>query len=238
MSACGSLFLIPAPLGENRPADVLPAYNIQVINSLSVFVVEDLRSARRFLRKINPTFSIDDCLFFLLNEHTVERFDCSDPIRILEKGTNVGLLSEAGLPCIADPGATIVKAAHIRQVPVVPLVGPCSIVLALMASGLCGQNFTFHGYLPAEKTLLDNVVKRAESVSTKENQTQIFIETPYRNMQLLNAILTCCQSDTWLSVAINLTLENEYIRTQTISQWRKQPLPPLNKQPAVFLLQG
>jgi 16S rRNA (cytidine1402-2'-O)-methyltransferase len=232
------LYLLPSPLGDTALDVVLPSYNSLIINRIRKFIVEDLRTARRFLKRVNKDFPIDDCTFFELNEHTVDSFDYQIILQLLLDGEDVGLLSDAGLPCVADPGNRIVLLAHEHKITVSPLVGPSSLMLALMASGLNGQNFAFWGYLPAHKAQLPAVVKKAETVSAKLSQTQIFIETPYRNHQLLETLLNTCKPDTLITVAVELTLPSQYIHTQSIREWKKQKIPLLHKKPAVFLLQA
>ena len=230
------LYLIPTPLGETNIEDILPSGNLSITNELRYFVVEQIRTARRFLRKINPSFPIDDCHFFELNEHTRSQFKTQEIIDLLQQGYSVGLLSEAGLPCVADPGNIVVAAAQEKQIKIKPLVGPSSLMLGLMASGFCGQNFMFHGYLPANKYDLATKIKQMESNLIKFGTTQIFIETPYRNIQLFNTLLNTCHTETKLCIACQITLEDEWIVCKRISEWKKSPLPDINKKPAVFLL--
>lgn len=232
----GKLYLIPTPLGGNAPAEVLPQDVLDRACSLRCFVVEELRTARRFLRKIDPSFPIDQCTFHELNEHT-QTLDSRLLLAPVEAGESIGIMSEAGLPCIADPGAELVAAAQERNIRVVPLIGPSSIFSALMASGLCGQRFSFHGYLPREKDELLRKIRHMEGDSARDNAAQIFMDTPYRNNQLWELLLLSCQDDTRLCVAANITLENEYIVTKTVRNWKKSPRPDLHKQPALFILQ-
>ena len=235
-AAPGKLYLIPTLLGGEDVSRCIPAYNIAVIRSLRHFVVEDLRSARRFLRKADPSFPIDQCTFNELNEHT-RTLDSRLLLAPIETGESVGLMSEAGLPCIADPGADLVAAAQERHIQVVPLIGPSSIFSALMASGLCGQRFSFHGYLPKEKPELLRKIRRLESDSARDNAAQIFIETPYKNNQMWELLIQACQDDTMLCVAANITLDNEYIVTKTVRDWQKSGRPDLHRQPALFIIQ-
>lgn len=230
----GKLYLIPTTLGEGNPADVLPEHTLEVARSLTTFVVENLRSARRFLSKIGILTPIDQLTFFELNEHT-DLTTVTAMIGPAMKGVNIGLLSEAGAPAVADPGAPLVRLAHSKGIQVVPLTGPSSILLSLMASGLNGQNFAFQGYLPVKPPERQKRLRELESTSFREKQTQVFIEAPYRNMQLLNDILTTCSGGTYLCIAADITLESEYILTKTISSWKK-PLPELHKRPCIFLL--
>ncbi len=230
------LYLIPTPLGENNIEEILPRGNLLIINQLRYFVVEQIRTARRFLRKTNPSFPIDDCQFFELNEHTQAQFKTHEIIDLLQQGHSVGLLSEAGLPCIADPGNIVVAAAQDKQIKIQPLVGPSSLMLALMASGFCGQKFIFHGYLPTNKNELTAKIKQMEANLLKNGTTQIFIETPYRNIQLFDSLLKNCQSETKLCIACHLTLKDEWIVCKRIAQWKQTSPPDINKKPAVFLI--
>ncbi|MCK9616325.1 MAG: SAM-dependent methyltransferase [Lentimicrobiaceae bacterium] len=231
----GKLFLIPTFLGNTNPEDVLPAGLLPRISHLTGFVVEEVKTARRFLRKIGYLKNFDEVVFMELNEHTPDDTIFSY-LNDVEKGNDIGLMSEAGVPCVADPGNKIVKLAHEKQIEVIPLVGPSSILLALMASGLNGQNFSFCGYLPIKNQEKILKIKELEQKSKKENQTQIFIEAPYRNMQLLTSLLQTCQKNTLLCIACDLTLPKQYISTKTIDEWKKD-LPGINKRAAVFLLQ-
>ena len=229
------LYLTPTLLSENTIHQVLPAYVLDIIFHLRQFVVEDIRTARRFLIKAGHPNPIEKLKFNILNEHTTIE-ELHSLITFL-KAEDTGLISEAGVPAVADPGASIVRLAHDNDIRVVPLVGPSSILMALMASGLNGQSFTFVGYLPVKQIERQKRLSELERTSVKEKQTQIFIETPYRNMKLLDDILQCCKKTTLLTIASNITSANEYIKTQTIQQWKKQ-LPVLNKIPTVFLLQA
>lgn len=231
----GKLYLIPTTLGDNETIHrVLPEYNIGIIHSLDVFIVENLRTARRFLKKAGHPTAIDDMTFYELGKHTpadtIQSF-----LNPLLQGKSVGLLSEAGTPCIADPGADIVNIAHQLKIESVPLVGPNSIIMALMASGFNGQNFTFHGYLPVEKSDLIRRIRQMETNINKSDQTQIFIETPFRNRKLYDALLGNCLKNTKLCVATDISLPSEKIKTQTISGWKKETVD-LHKKPTVFLL--
>lgn len=231
----GKLFLIPTTLGEFNTIDrVLPDYNTKVIHGIDIFIVEQVRTARRFLSKLKHPVSIDKLEFYELNKHTPESeiFSFLDKLR---EGKSIGLLSEAGTPCIADPGASVVKIAHELKVSIIPLVGPNSIILSLMASGFNGQNFTFHGYLPIDKQQLSKKLKEIEQVAYRVNQTQIFIETPYRNNQMLAAILKVCSSNTLLCVATDITLPTEKIITLPVSNWKNYK-PDFHKKPTVFLI--
>jgi 16S rRNA (cytidine1402-2'-O)-methyltransferase len=230
----GKLILIPCTLGDTELNKVLPLENTTYINSCSEFIVENIRSARRFLIKSNINTAIDDLKFHLLNKHTKE-YELSAMLKCFEDGKNIGLLSEAGCPGIADPGADIVKLAHSRDITVVPLVGPSSILMALMASGLNGQNFAFNGYLPKEKTERKKRILFLENLSFKQQQTQLFIETPFRNNHMLEDLCKYCQANTELVVATNISTESESITRDSIKNWRKKSVD-LNKKPSVFLI--
>lgn len=232
----GKLFLIPTFIGSKDINRCIPAFNISIIQSLSFFIVEELRSARRFLRRLDPEFPIDNTNFQILNEHTTQ-INAEEMLFPILTGHDMGLLSEAGLPCIADPGAAIVLAAQQKGIRVMPLIGPSSIFMALMASGLSGQNFAFHGYLPTEKHALASKLHTLELLSEKHRQAQIFMETPYRNMQMLDCLLKTCSPSTFLCIAVNLTMPDECIKTQTIGEWNRSTLPELHKKPAIFVLQ-
>jgi 16S rRNA (cytidine1402-2'-O)-methyltransferase len=230
----GNLYLIPSTLGEDSPLNVLPPIIPQVIDNLNHFIVEDIRTARRFLKKINPAIVIDELSFQILNEHTPQD-EIPEMLAPLEDGHNVGLLSEAGLPCVADPGSKLVGYAHENGIRVVPLTGPSSIFLALMASGFNGQNFAFHGYLPIDKKERMQKIKELEAAAYQKDQTQIFIETPYRNNQLLEALKQSCRAETRICIAVNLTLPDEKIIQSTAKQLNVNRTD-LHKKPAVFLL--
>jgi 16S rRNA (cytidine1402-2'-O)-methyltransferase len=230
----GILYLIPTPLGETGFETGLPAYNLQILDHIDIFVIEELRTARRFLRKAGYTRDFEAVTFYLLNEHTPDE-EAAGMLELSMAGRNIGLLSEAGLPCIADPGNIVVRLAHRKGIRVVPLIGPSSIMLALMASGLNGQNFAFHGYLPVKPDERSRALRELDHAATKNNQTQIFIETPYRNLQMLESITKTCHPSLRLCIAVDLTLETEWIRSISVSEWKKQK-PDLHKRPAVFLL--
>jgi 16S rRNA (cytidine1402-2'-O)-methyltransferase len=232
------LYLCPTPLSEDAVFEAIPSYNKEIIEPLRYFVVEEIRSARRFLRRLCPNFPIDDCTFFIFNEHTCQSANYEEILQPLLNGNDMGLLSEAGLPCIADPGADLVRAAQRKNIQVVPLAGASSITMALMASGLYGQSFAFYGYLPTDKIALADKLRKLETLSMQNTQTQLFIEAPYRNNQLLEVMLKTCKSDTQLCIACNISGKDEYIKTQTIAQWRKTPPPQLHKKPTVFALLG
>ncbi len=230
----GKIYLIPTLLGDTQLADVLPDGIRGILAGIRHFAVEDLRSARRFLKKIDKQTDIDSLHFQLLNEHS-KLEDISLLLQPLLKGNDLGIMSEAGTPCIADPGSLLVSMAHENGIRIVPLTGPSSLILALMASGFNGQNFVFHGYLPVEKRSRSAAIRQLENAAYRNDQTQIFIETPYRNMQMFDAIIESCSPETRLCIAANLTTDDEMIRTRQISGWKKKP-PAIHKQPAVFLI--
>jgi 16S rRNA (cytidine1402-2'-O)-methyltransferase len=229
----GKLYLIPNLLGDGNPEDVLPMSVIQIVRDIRYFVVEDIRTARRFLAKIKSNYKIDDMVFYELNEHT----SAQNITHYLEPSEDhsIGVISEAGVPGVADPGADIVRLAHLKGVQVVPLVGPSSILLAVMASGLNGQNFAFNGYLPAKKQERSPKIKFYEKRVYSENQTQVFIETPYRNLQLFEDFISSCMPATLLTIAANITQPDEFIQTKSIKDWSKLK-PEIHKIPAIFLM--
>ncbi|HXZ49125.1 MAG TPA: SAM-dependent methyltransferase [Usitatibacter sp.] len=236
MSAGGRLYLLPAWLSETVPPEaVLPAAVLERVRSLDRFVVEDERSARRFLAACRHPKPLRELALAALDEHT-RREAIPELLAPLLAGRDVGLLSEAGLPAVADPGALLVAAAHERGIPVAPLVGPSSIMLALMASGLEGQRFRFLGYLPPQATGRRARLALLEREARRADETQIFIETPYRNDALLADILAVCGGETRLAVAAELTAPSEWIRADRIDAWRSRPSPPIGKRPAIFLL--
>jgi 16S rRNA (cytidine1402-2'-O)-methyltransferase len=229
-----TLYLIPTSLGESSFDHILPAFNTQIVTELKHFIVEDIRTARRFLKKANPAIEIDDLTFFILNQHTTPD-ELSSFVRPLFDGFDLGVLSEAGCPAIADPGADIVALAQQHNFKVVPLVGPSSILLSLMASGFNGQSFAFVGYLPIEAAERSKMIRKLETRAYTEDQSQIFIETPYRNMKMLDEILKTCQPNTKLCIAVDITLSTEFIKTKKIKDWKTQ-LPDLSKRPCIFLI--
>jgi 16S rRNA (cytidine1402-2'-O)-methyltransferase len=229
----GNVYLIPVTLGGEEFMDVLPEKAVSTAKRLRYFIVEDIRSARRFLRLIDRNFPIDETQFFELNEHTVEA-DITDYLDPVLNGNDIGVMSEAGLPGIADPGALIVSMAHRKKIRVIPLSGPSSIILALVSSGLGGQNFTFNGYLPIKPAERAAKIRELEK-KARDGFTQIFMETPYRNLKMLDTIIQICNNDTLLCIASDLTLPSEYIRTMKISEWRKEK-PSIENRPAVFVL--
>ena len=230
----GRIYLIPVTLGGDDFLKVIPEKVINLTIQLRFFIVEDIRSARRYLRMIDKKFPIDDAVFFKLNEHTGES-EIEHYLQPVLNGSDMGIISEAGLPAIADPGAIIVALAHRKGISVTPLSGPSSILLALISSGFNGQNFTFNGYLPIKPA--DRISKLRElEKRAAEGFTQIFMETPYRNQKMLESIMNTCHNDTLLCIAADITLPTESIRTMRISEWKKD-LPSLNDRLAVFLIQ-
>ncbi|MDR0232765.1 MAG: SAM-dependent methyltransferase [Dysgonamonadaceae bacterium] len=236
-----SLFLIPVTLGETETKfgisqidRVLPPYNREIISQISYFIVENIRSARRFLKKTDNAIDIDKLTFFELNKHTSSD-SISGFLNPISEGYSVGVISEAGCPAIADPGADVVAIAQRKNIPVIPLVGPSSILMSLMASGFNGQSFAFHGYLPIDSNERISKLKLLEQSIYTENQTQLFIETPYRNQKLVEDILKTCKPSTKLCIAADITCEGEFIKTKTVAEWKKQ-LPDLDKRPCIFLI--
>jgi 16S rRNA (cytidine1402-2'-O)-methyltransferase len=229
-----NLYLIPTSLGDCSFDRILPTHNTEVVTALRYFIVEDLRTARRFLKKANPEIDIDGLTFFLLNQHTTPE-ELSSFLRPMSEGNDMGVLSEAGCPAIADPGADVVAMAQKSNYTVVPMVGPSSILLSLMASGFNGQSFAFVGYLPIQPADRSKMLKKLEARAYAESQSQIFIETPYRNMKMLEEILQTCQPQTRLCIAVDITLSTEFIKTKTIKEWKGQ-LPDLAKRPCIFLI--
>lgn len=238
--ASQTLYLLPASLGEEDSASVLPAAYRDIISPLRFFFVEEVRTARRFLRKAGFTANFDEVTFVPVNEHnrhlSVDEILLQQGIDARQPPLCMGLLSEAGLPCVADPGATVVAWAHSKGVTVKPVSGPSSLFLALMASGLNGQCFAFQGYLPADSEGRKKKIKQLEVWSQQQHQTQIFIETPYRNARLWEALVATCRADTRLCVAKNLCMPQEEIRTLRICEWKQAGAPDFRKGNAVFLL--
>ncbi len=232
----GKLYLIPTTLGDCPPLEVLPISIKRAIESIDHYVVENEKTARHFIKKISPRKSQPSLHLFALNKFT----EASEIPHFLEpclSGKDMGILSEAGCPGIADPGAAVVKLAHQKHIQVIPLVGPSSIVLALMASGLNGQNFAFNGYLPIDSSERKKEIKRLEKKSRDENQSQLFIETPYRNNKLLEELQKSLAGTTHLCVACDITLNTEFISTKTASEWKNEKID-LHKRPAIFIIQA
>lgn len=229
-----ALYLLPVTLGDTPVEQVLPAYNKEIILGIKHFIVEDVRSARRFLKKVEASINIDELTFYPLNKHTSPD-DLSGYLKPLQEGHSMGVISEAGCPAVADPGADVVAMAQRKNLKVVPLVGPSSIILSVMGSGFNGQSFAFHGYLPIEAADRIKRLKELEGRIYSENQTQLFIETPYRNNKMMEDIVKTCRPQTRLCIAANITCEGEYIHTKTIREW-KGHLPDLTKVPCIFLI--
>ena len=230
----GKLYLIPSPLGDNDPAEVIPATVLESLHGFKTFVVEEIRTARRYLSKAGLKGKISEIEFHELNEHTEPR-QIESYLKLFETGNDVALISEAGLPAVADPGAQLVALAHRHGIKVVPASGPSSLMLALMSSGLNGQSFAFCGYLPAKSDERKAKLKAIEKLSLGIGQSQIFIETPYRNDAMLSDILEVCHGDTKLCIAADITLEDAFIMTRTVSEWKKAK-PLIGKRPCVFIL--
>jgi 16S rRNA (cytidine1402-2'-O)-methyltransferase len=229
-----ALYLIPVTLGDTEHRNVLPEYNREIILQIKHFIVENVRTARRFLKKADASIVIDELSFYELNKHTSPE-QVSGYLAPLAKGEAVGLISEAGCPAIADPGADVVALAQQKNYPVIPLVGPSSILLALMASGFNGQSFAFHGYLPIDASTRTERIKTLESRIYSEHQTQIFIETPYRNQKLAEDLIRTCKAATKLCIAANITCHDEYIRTRPVKEWAGK-IPNLDKIPTIVLV--
>ena len=230
------IYLIPNLLGDNcSPERVLPMHNSSVIESINNFAVENLKDARRFLVKLGLKPKIDSSTFYSLDKKT-SLADLAELTAKIKSGESVGIISDAGCPGVADPGALLVKWAHDNKIDVVPLIGPSSILLALMASGFSGQSFVFHGYLDRESNKRTQQFRKMESNARQFNQSQLFMETPYRNLAVLEDVLKTLNPSTHFCIAANISLPNEYIRTKTIQEWRKIQLPNLQKQPAIFLI--
>ena len=230
----GHLYLIPTTLGDNAPLEVLPMSVKKIIEQTNTYIVENEKTARRFIKKISSGKSQAALNIFHLNKFT----DASELPEFIEpclKGINVGLLSEAGCPGVADPGADVVKLAHQKNIKIIPLVGPSSILMAMMSSGLNGQNFAFNGYLPIDKAERKKEIKRLERLSFERNQSQIFIETPYRNNKMVEDLSHILENNTDVCVACDITLPTEFIKTQTANNWKKNMID-LHKRPTIFII--
>lgn len=237
MADKGVLYMIPCPISDSSAMeDVLPQGNKRVIDSLDYFIVENVRSARRFLSKAKIERRIDDLEFVELNEHTIAGQAIEAMIKPIMEGRSAGVISEAGVPGVADPGALVVEAAHRKGIRVVPLVGPSSILLALMASGLNGQSFAFNGYLPVKPPERAKALKTLERKAIVEHQSQIFIEAPYRNVKLAEQILAVCGAECHLTIACDITSPYEVIKTLRVAEWRRQGLPDIAKRPTIFII--
>ncbi len=231
----GKLYLIPTTLGDEvAPLEVMPISVKKVVETLTYFVVENEKSARRFIKKITPSKSQSSLNLMLMDKYSGE-FETRNYLDVCDQGISVGVLSDAGVPSIADPGASIVSLAHQKGIQVVPLVGPSSILMAMMASGMNGQNFTFNGYLPIDKAERKKTIKELERLSKDKNQTQIFIETPYRNEKMLADLCSVLHANTRLCVACDITLATEYIKTLPVELWKKTKAD-LHKRPAIFII--
>lgn len=229
-----ALYLIPVELGDTPHSHVLPDYNREVILSIHHFIVEEVRSARRFLRRVDKSIDIDALQFYPMGKHADAALFQSY-LAPLDQGHSIGIISEAGCPAVADPGADVVAIAQRMGHRVVPLVGPSSIIMALMASGLNGQSFSFNGYLPIDPAQRQHTLSRLETRALQEHQTQLFIETPYRNQKLFETLCRTLRPTTRLCIAAGITTDNEWISTRTIAQWRHSQLPQIDKTPAIFL---
>lgn len=234
MGTKGDLYLIPSTLGDSDPEDVIPQKVKNVIQNISNYIVENERSARRYLIKIGIKTPIDDLRFFVLNKHTPSK-DIVEFLSPALNGLSIGLISEAGVPAVADPGAVIVNLAHQKNIKVVPLSGPSSILLALMGSGMNGQKFSFSGYLPKERKDRKTTLRRLEDAMMRSGETQLFMDTPFRNTQVLEDLLEVLRPATHLCIACDLTLESEFIVTKAIKQW-KEKIPEINKRPCIFAI--
>ncbi|MCG8411538.1 MAG: SAM-dependent methyltransferase [Bacteroidales bacterium] len=228
------VYLIPTTLGDSSVEQVIPSYVIDIINSTHHYIVENIKTARRYLIKAGIKTKIDDLTFYELNKHSQPE-QYASYLKAIKENQNIGIISEAGTPGVADPGAEIVAIAHRKNIQVVPLVGPSSILLSVMASGLNGQSFAFVGYLPIKKPDRAKRIKELERRSHVENQTQVFIETPYRNNHLFEDLLLACSAETRICIAADITLETEYIKTKTVREWKKD-VPNLHKRPSIFLI--
>lgn len=230
----GKLYLLPVMLGDNDPTEVLPITVSRTMDFINDYVVENSKAARKFIKVINPNKVQAELNLFELNKHTDDK-EIKSFIKPLLEGKNMGLMSDAGCPGVADPGAVVVKLAHENGIQVVPLVGPSSILLAMMASGMNGQSFAFNGYLPIDKSDKKQELKRLEKLSFDKNQSQIFIETPYRNNNILEDLISILQPNTHICVACDITLPTEYIKTATAAQWKKIKVD-LHKRPCIFVI--
>lgn len=233
----GTIYMIPCPIAESRPLwDVLPRANYDVMNALDYFIVENVRSARRFLSKVGVERKIEELEFVELNEHTTKPEEVERMLRPVLEGRSAGVISEAGVPGVADPGADIVALAHRYGIRVVPLVGPSSILMSVMASGLNGQSFAFVGYLPVKDAERQRRLKELERRAQEERQAQLFIEAPYRNVKLFEALLKTLAPKMRLTVATDITAPEEYIRTLRVEEWRRLSMPEIAKRPTIFVL--
>ena len=230
----GNLYLIPTTLGDNEPLEVLPILVKKIVEKVDYFIVENEKSARRFIKKITPRKSQPSLKIFILDKFTSD-LESKAYLDACLNGHHVGLLSEAGVPAIADPGASIVMLAHQKNIKVIPLVGPSSITMAMMSSGLNGQNFAFNGYLPIDKSERKKAIKELEKTSKLKNQSQIFIETPYRNNKLFSDLYNILTPSTYLCIAVDISLSTEFIKTKNVNDWKKQKVD-LHKRPCIFII--
>ena len=230
-----ALYLLPVTLGDTEIDNVLPSYNREIIRQIKFFIVENVRSARRFLTKVDRVINIDELTFYLMDKHT-DAAKMASYLKPLEEGNAMGVISEAGCPAVADPGADVVAVAQRKNLRVIPMVGPSSIIMSVMGSGFNGQSFAFNGYLPIEPAERTKRIKQLETRAYTEDQTQLFIETPYRNHKMLEELLRTCKPSTRLCIASGITCAEEYIHTHTIAEWKKIKLHDLSKIPTIFLI--
>ncbi|SDG45327.1 16S rRNA (cytidine1402-2'-O)-methyltransferase [Bacteroidales bacterium KHT7] len=230
-----ALYLLPVTLGDTEIDNVLPSYNREIIRQIKFFIVENVRSARRFLKKVDRDINIDELTFYLMDKHT-DAAKMASYLKPLEEGNAIGVISEAGCPAVADPGADVVAVAQRKNLRVIPMVGPSSIIMSVMGSGFNGQSFAFNGYLPIEPAERTKRIKQLETRAYTEDQTQLFIETPYRNHKMLEELLRTCKPSTRLCIASGITCAEEYIHTHTIAEWKKIKLHDLSKIPTIFLI--
>ena len=230
-----ALYLLPVTLGNTEIDNVLPLYNREIIRQIKFFIVENVRSARRFLKKVDRDINIDELTFYLMDKHT-DAAKMASYLKPLEEGNAMGVISEAGCPAVADPGADVVAVAQRKNLRVIPMVGPSSIIMSVMGSGFNGQSFAFNGYLPIEPAERTKRIKQLETRAYTEDQTQLFIETPYRNHKMLEELLRTCKPSTRLCIASGITCAEEYIHTHTIAEWKKIKLHDLSKIPTIFLI--
>lgn len=236
MKLDAALYLIPVPLGETEHSRVLPSYNLEVVRGIRHYIVENTKSARRFLAMCDRDLKVEEFDFLELNEHT-DLNTISDYLNpIIKQKVPMGVISEAGCPAVADPGAAVVEMAHKKNIPVVPLAGPSSMIMAVMSSGFNGQSFAFNGYLPVKSGERSAKIRQLENRAYNEDQTQLFIEAPYRNLQMFQTILESCRPGTQLCIAAGLTTPEEFIQTKTVGEWKKSAPPPVHKIPAIFLI--
>lgn len=229
------MYLLPVTLGDTEIDNVLPSYNREIIRQIKFFIVENVRSARRFLKKVDRDINIDELTFYLMDKHT-DAAKMASYLKPLEEGSAMGVISEAGCPAVADPGADVVAVAQRKNLRVIPMVGPSSIIMSVMGSGFNGQSFAFNGYLPIEPSERTKRIKQLETRAYTEDQTQLFIETPYRNHKMLEELLRTCKPSTRLCIASGITCAEEYIHTHTIAEWKKIKLHDLSKIPTIFLI--